>query len=223
LIKTDLSFLSGEKADIVAWVKEVPDPRRFGVAELGQDGWVKRLIEKPQEMSNNLALVGFYYFKSSEALISAIEEQIQLDIQLKGEFYLVDAVNIMLERGLKMRIERVDVWLDAGTPQALLETNEYLLKHGCGNYIGGGEEKSLIVIPPVFIHPDAQLHKCVIGPHVSIGAGCVVQSSIIRNSILEEGAQVTDMILENSLIGRQAQIRKRAGEVNAGDHTMLTL
>ena len=133
LIQSDLSFLADEPAEAVAWVRPVPDPRRFGVAELGENGWVKRLIEKPQDVTNNLAVVGFYYFKDSQALVSAIDEQIRRDLQLKGEFYLADAINIMLEKGLKMHTQQVDVWLDAGTPEALLETNRYLLEHGKDN------------------------------------------------------------------------------------------
>ena len=103
LVETNLSFLDKESAGAVAWVKEVPDPRRFGVAEVGPDGWVRRLIEKPTEMDINLAVVGFYYFAHAEDVIAAIEEQMRRDIQIKGEYFLADAVNIMLEQGLKMR------------------------------------------------------------------------------------------------------------------------
>jgi glucose-1-phosphate thymidylyltransferase len=223
LLETDLSFLAHETADAVAWVKSVPDPRRFGVAVVGADGWVTQLIEKPKDMSNNLAVVGFYYFKSSEALISAIEEQMRRDIQLKGEFYLADAVNIMLERGLKMRVEKVEVWLDAGTVEAMLETNHYLLEHDRDNSALAAQRSGVVVIPPVFVHPSAKIENAVIGPHASIGAECCVLGSIVRNSILEDGAHVTDVILENSLIGRQAQIQRRAMVVNAGDLTVLTL
>jgi glucose-1-phosphate thymidylyltransferase len=223
LLETDLSFLAHETADAVAWVKSVPDPRRFGVAVVGADGWVTQLIEKPKDMSNNLAVVGFYYFKSSEALIAAIEEQMRRDIQLKGEYYLADAVNIMLERGLKMRVEKVDVWLDAGTVEAMLETNHYLLEHDRDNSALAVQRSGVVVIPPVFVHPSAKIENAVIGPHASIGAECCVLGSIVRNSILEDGAHVTDVILENSLIGRQAQIQRRAMVVNAGDLTVLTL
>jgi glucose-1-phosphate thymidylyltransferase len=223
LVETDLSFLTQETADAVAWVKPVANPRRFGVAVVGTDGWVTNLIEKPQDTSNNLAVVGFYYFKSAEALISAIEEQMRRDIQLKGEYYLVDAVNIMLERGLKMRVKMVDVWLDAGTVEALLETNHYLLEHDRDNSTLATQRSGVVVIPPVFVHPSAKIENSVIGPHASIGAECCVLGSIVRNSILEDGAQVTDVILENSLIGRQTQILRRAMVVNAGDQTVLTL
>ncbi|MFZ6026769.1 MAG: sugar phosphate nucleotidyltransferase [Chloroflexota bacterium] len=223
IIETDLSFLADETADAVAWVKAVPDPRRFGVAVLGENGWVDRLIEKPTDMNNNLAVVGFYYFRRAEDLLSAIDEQMARDVQLKGEFFLADAINIMLERGLKMHIKEVDVWLDAGTPETLLETNHYLLEHGRDNTAAAGQRPNVIVVPPVFIHPSARVENSVVGPHASIGAECEVNGSIVRNSILEDGAQVTDIVLENSLIGRRAQIWRRPGMVNAGDHTVLTL
>ncbi len=111
LLEINLSFLASEEAEGVAWVKPVLDPRRFGVAVTDRDGWVKQIIEKPKDMDNNLAVVGFYYFKSSDDLIAAIEEQMRRNLQLNGEYFLADAINIMLERGLKMRIEKVDVWL----------------------------------------------------------------------------------------------------------------
>ena len=223
LIETNLSFLANEPAEAVAWVKPVPDPRRYGVVVVDKEGRVTRLIEKPDSMDNNLAVVGFYYFRRSEDLLSAIDEQIRRDIRLKGEYFLADAVNIMLERGLKMRTEKVDVWLDAGTPEALLETNRYLLDNGRSNIKDATARAGLVVIPPVFIHPTAQVVNSVIGPHVSLGAGCLVESSILRNTILEDEAQAKDVILEGSLIGRRAQISRRAGIINAGDQTVVML
>jgi glucose-1-phosphate thymidylyltransferase len=223
LIETDLSVLAEDRAEATVWVKPVPDPRRFGVAVLDQDGWVTRMIEKPEGMENNLAVVGFYYFCSAENLIDAIGEQMRRGLQLNGEYFLVDAVNIMLERGLKMRTEKVDVWLDAGTPEALLDTNRYLLENGHNNSASVVTREQIVVIPPVFVHPTAELKDSIVGPYVSIGAGARVTSSIIRNSILEDEAQVTDVILESSLIGRRAQIQRRAGTINAGDSTVVTL
>jgi glucose-1-phosphate thymidylyltransferase len=223
LIQSDLSCLADEPADAVAWIKPVPDPRRFGVAELGENGWVKRLIEKPQDVTNNLAVVGFYYFKDAQALISAIDDQIQRDLQLRGEFYLADAINIMLENGLKMHTRPVDVWLDAGTPEALLETNRYLLEHGKDNSAEARLRPDVVIFSPVFIHPTAQVIGSIIGPNVSLGAGCRVENSIIRDSILEEEAQTTRVILEASLVGRRAQLSRRAGIINAGDNTEVTL
>lgn len=222
VIKTDLSFLTDPSADAIAWVKPVTDPRRFGVAEINGNGWVNRLIEKPVNLDNNLAVVGFYYFNDSRHLISAIEEQMNRNIVIKGEYFLADAINIMLERGLKMRTCNVDVWLDAGTPESLLETNRYLLENGLDNSREAAKRPGIVVIPPVFIHPTAEVEHSVIGPHTSLGAGCQVRNSIIRGSILADAAQVTDAILEDSLVGRKAQIKRRAGTINAGDQTIVT-
>jgi len=223
LIETDLSFLASEQAEAVAWVKPVPDPRRFGVAVTDSRGWVTRLIEKPQDTSNNLAVVGFYYIRSAEDLLAAIEKQMERDLHLKGEFFLADALNIMLEDGLKMRTEKVDIWLDAGTPEALLETNRYLLENGRNNFPETAQCEGAVVIPPVFIHPTAKVSGSIVGPYVSLGAGCQVERSILSDSILEDEAVVKDVILENSLIGRRAHIQRRAGVINAGDQTMVIL
>jgi glucose-1-phosphate thymidylyltransferase len=223
IIETNLGFLADPTIEAMAWVQPVPDPRRFGVAMVGPDGYVSRLIEKPQDMKNNLALVGFYYIRRAEDLLEAIDEQIERDLQLKGEFYLADAINIMLEHGLKMRACAVEKWLDAGTPEAILETNRYLLERGNDNSCEAAQRPGIVVIPPVFVHPTAEVHASIIGPHVSLGAGCRVESSIIRDSIIEDEAQAVDVILESSLVGRRAQLRRRPGMINAGDNTEVVL
>jgi len=223
LIRTDFSFLPTESSGAVAWVKAVPDPRRFGVASLGSDGWVTHLVEKPQDMDNNLVLVGCYYFRDSHALLSAIEEQMRRNITLKDEFYLADAINIMLEQGLKMRVEHVDTWLDAGTPDDVLATNRYLLEHGHDNTIQAYSHKKSIFLRPVFIHPSATVENCVIGPHASIGANCLIKSSIIRDSIIDDSSKVENVIMEHSLIGRDVHIQRQAGVMNVGDQTELVL
>ena len=223
LIETDLSFLPEEQAEAIAWVKPVEDPRRFGVAVVNDEGWVERLIEKPQDISNNLAVVGFYYFQHAEDLVAAIEEQMERDLQLKGEYFLADAINIMLENGLRMRIQKVDVWLDAGTSEALLETNRYLLEHGEDNSEEAIQREGVVINPPVFIHKTASVHGSVIGPYVSLGAGCQVNGSIIQDSILEDQAQATSVILVESLVGRCAKVSRRPGVVNAGDDSVVQL
>lgn len=224
LIETDLSFLEEEASDIVSWVKPVPDPRRFGVAEVGDDGWVTRLIEKPKSMDNNLAVVGFYYFKEGELLVEAIEKQIERDIKLKGEYFLADAINIMLEEhDLRMRTEKVGVWLDAGTPSALLETNRYLLDHGRDNSQDAANRDGVKVIPPVYVHPEAQVLDSVLGPHVAVGPGCEISGSVIKNSVIEKNSKVTHVILEDTLIGQDAEVGGEASTVNIGDHSTVDL
>jgi glucose-1-phosphate thymidylyltransferase len=219
LTDTDFSFLEDETADAVAWVKPVPDPRRFGVVEKNSDGWVTRLIEKPKDINNNLVVVGFYYFRSAESLLAAIEEQIRRDITLKNEFFLADALNIMLEKGARMRTKEVEVWMDAGTPDSVLETNRYLLEHGGDNTEQACKRQGVTIIPPVFIHETAQVEACVIGPYASIGPECELKQAIIRNSIIEEGTHVEEMNLQDSLIGRNVHLRGQPVRLNLGDES----
>ncbi len=127
LMETDFSFLDKEEADGVAWVMPVDDPRRFGVAEVGADGWVTKFIEKPQSLDNNLVVVGCYYLKSSEQLLAAIDEQMQKGIMLKNEYFLTDSISIMIQNGAKVRTQKISTWLDTGTIEATLDTNKILL------------------------------------------------------------------------------------------------
>ena len=223
LMETDFSFLANETADGVAWVKPVPDPRRFGVAELNAEGHIKRLIEKPKTTENNLAVVGCYYFKSSEALVDAIEEQIERDISLKGEYFLADAINIMLEKGNIMRTEQIEIWMDTGTIESTLDTNTYMLQHGRDNSAEAAGRTGVTIVPPVFIHASAQISDSVIGPNVSIGPDCEVNGCIIRASIVDDEAVVTDSVLSGSFIGRQAKVEGRAASINIGDNSTLRL
>lgn len=217
LIETDLSFLSGETGDGIAWVKPVEDPRRFGVAVVNSEKRISHLIEKPKEMDNNLAVVGFYYFKNGQELVKAIEEQMARGVTLKNEYFLVDAINIMLEKGARFNIERVETWLDAGIPQAVLETNRFLLEHGHDNSDEAQQRPGVAIIPPVYIHPSARVEECVIGPHVSVGSGCEISRSIIRNSIVADNTNIVRVIVEDSLIGEQVKLESQALQLNLGD------
>lgn len=218
LLETDLSFLANESLDGVALVKPVPDPRRFGVASLNKKGRITNFVEKPSDTSNNLAVVGFYYFKQAEQLISAIEEQVKRRTALKGEYYLTDALNIMIEQGAQMRPELVETWLDAGTVDALLETNAYLLKKH-NDYSGAKSADNVQIVPPVFIHPSAKVGNCVLGPNVTINANCELEDVIISNSIIEEHSVIKDMLLKNSLIGRNTNLAGQAATMIVGDNS----
>ena len=226
LIETDFSFLDREKSDAMAWVKEVEDPRRFGVAEINKDGWVTRLIEKPQTQDNNLALVGCYYFKSSENLMAAIEEQMQRNLRFKNEFFLADAVNIMLERHAVIRVKKTKTWLDTGTIEATLETNRYFLERN-SNKTQSANCKGVKIIEPVFINESAQIEDSTIGPYASIGANCKIVGSRIEDSIIEAECEIKDAALKSSMVGKQAKVQGRGVEesfaLNIGDNSSVML
>ena len=217
LIEADLASLGQETAGAVAYVKAVADPRRFGVAEVGKNGRVTRLVEKPADVSNNLAVVGLYYFRESAELLKAIDVQMERKAQLKGEYFLADAINVMLQGGLEMRVEPVDVWMDCGTPESLLETNRFLLDHGRDNSAEAAARPQVLIVPPVYIDPTAEVRQAVVGPHVTIAADCIVERSILQDSIIDAGSSIVDTTLAQSLIGRDARVIGRHRSLNVGD------
>ena len=221
LIETDLTFLESETCDGMAWVKPVPDPRRFGVAELGSEGHIARLIEKPQDVNNNLVLVGFYYFRSGEALVAAIEEQMARGTSLKGEYYIVDAINVMLEDNVDFRVKRIETWLDTGIPATTLETNRYLLENRADNSDAFADRSGVVIIPPVCIHQSVQLESAVVGPYVSIGKDSRITDAVVRNSIVGDETEVSGLVCENSLLGNKVYIEGQINHLNMGDNSRL--
>ena len=222
LMETDFSFLTKEESDVVAWVMPVEDPRRFGVAEVGAEGWVTRFIEKPQSMDNNLVVVGCYYFKSSEKLLAAIDEQMERKITLKGEYFLTDTITLMIEHGAKVRTNEISTWLDTGTIEATLDTNKHLLER---LNVPLTDRPGVKIVPPVSIHATAEITNSTIGPYASVGANCKIENSQIVESILEAGCEIKDAALTRSLIGCQATVKGRGDghvmQLNIGDASSI--
>jgi glucose-1-phosphate thymidylyltransferase len=226
IIETNFSFLNNEASDCVAWVLPFPDPRRFGVAEVGADGWVKRFIEKPSTFENNLVVIGCYWFKSAEQLLEAIEEQMQKQIMLKGEFFLTDTISLMIEKGAQVRTQNGESWLDAGTIEATLDTNKILLDK-IGSNVSQFKDSNAKIIEPVAIGEGAEISDSTIGPYASIGANCKISNSHIAESILEAACEIKDSTLSRSLIGRQAKVQGRGDgqplQLNVGDNSYVIL
>ena len=220
IVETDLTKINTATDEAIAWVKHVKDPRRFGVVVRDSNGYVTQIIEKPESMDNNLAVVGFYYLRDSQMLMSAIEQQINNNTQTKGEYYLADAMQILLDQGLQMQANEVEVWKDCGKPESLLETNKHLLEHGHDNSAQVKIDGSVIV-PPVNIHVDAKITNSVIGPHATIGADCTITSSIISDSIIEQGTQIVDTVLTQSLIGSYTNVKGQSSTLNVGDQSEI--
>jgi glucose-1-phosphate thymidylyltransferase len=216
LFEADLSELARAPRDNLAYVKEVDDPRRFGVAALRADGGVDCFVEKPDSMDNRLAVIGMYYYVDGPRLMRACEELMAQRIQTKGEYFLTDANNLLIEQGERFVTRTVDVWLDTGKPETVLETNRYLLGNGSDNS-ASLQFPACVIVPPVNIHPTAKIEEAVIGPYATIGENCVVRRAIIRDSIVEAGATIVDTFLEQSLIGREATVTGRYRKFNVGD------
>jgi glucose-1-phosphate thymidylyltransferase len=220
IFEADLSGLETSGLDGALYVREVRDPRRFGVAVLGANGLVARLVEKPDTLDNRLAVVGVYHIHDSAWLLRAIKELMDRGLQTKGEYYLADAYNLMIEQGARFGVREVSVWEDCGTPQDVLQTNRYLLEHRRNNGQTGWAVHS-VVIPPVYIAPSARVEHSIVGPYVTIAENSVVLRSIIRDSIIDEGAYIDDTMLDRSLIGKDAVVRGRYRVLNVGDSSQV--
>lgn len=211
IIQTDLKKIVQLDVNALG-VREVEDPRRFGVAEVVDDRIVK-LVEKPSKPKSNLAIVGLYYLTDSKLLFEMIQKQIDEDIRTHNEYQVTDALQMMIDRGASFVPFSIDDWFDCGKPEALLETNRKLLEGR--NHLP--DITGSIIRPPVSIDPSASIVNSIIGPYVSIAANSVVENSIIKDSVLDQGASVTDCILESSIIGSQAVIRGGPQKLNVGD------
>lgn len=216
IFEADLARLTAAASDGVIYVKEVDDPRRFGVVVTDDDGHITRFVEKPSTPVSNLAVIGVYYIRDYTALFDAIDELIERDIQTKGEYFLADALQLMVEKGARFEAWPVPVWEDCGTPEALLHSNRYLLENGRANGDAHRYPTSVIV-PPVFIHPTARVDSAVIGPYATLAANVEVSNAIIRDSIVDEDSIIRDTILDQSLIGKRAYVAGQHQRVNVGD------
>jgi len=212
----NLDRLAGLDADGAIFVKEVEDPRRFGVVTLDANGYITRFVEKPDRPVSNLAVIGIYYLKDSGLMFECIDELIERDIQTKGEYYIADALQLMIDRGSRLIAPAVDVWEDCGTPEAVLHTNRYLLEHDRAGDLHF-ESTNVVTIPPVHIHPTAEITNSVVGPYTTVAAGCRIEDSVIRDSIIDEGSIIVDTMLDQSLIGKEAFVKGRFRRLNVGD------
>jgi glucose-1-phosphate thymidylyltransferase len=204
---------------------EVPNPRQFGVAELGEGGKVVRLVEKPAEPRSNLALVGVYMFDPT-----IFESVKRIRPSARGELEITDAIQDLIDRGLDVHPHTVrGWWKDTGKLEDMLEANRIVLETlderrgstlGKGGVIEGrvalGEGVEIVdslVRGPVVIGDGARLERAFVGPYTSIGDGCRLLGCEIENSIVLAGAEIRDIPsrIDGSLIGRDVTIARSEG------------
>ena len=194
----------------------VEDPRRFGIAEI-KDGFISRLVEKPDKPASNLALVGVYYIKSTGLFKKSLKELIENNITTRGEYQLTDALSLMIKHDCKITTFNVDGWYDCGKKETLLETNRYLLSQ----IKTIDKNPNAIIIPPVYISSSAKVVNSVIGPYVSIADNAVIESSVIKDSIISSSAEVKHCLLESSLVGNNSLYVGHYHKINLGDSSEI--
>ncbi|ROL56338.1 nucleotidyl transferase [Bacteroidetes/Chlorobi group bacterium MS-B_bin-24] len=216
IFDADLNSIVQKDASVLG-VKEVSNPSRFGVVVTNSEGRITRLVEKPEKFVSNLAIVGIYFIRNSDLLAECLNELLQKDIKTKGEFQLTDALQMMIEKGEKFVTVPVEGWYDCGKPETLLETNRFLLSKKPYNKT----ISDCVVLPPVYIDDNAFVSRSVIGPYATIATGSVVIDSVVRNSIISDGARVESYLLENSIIGNSAVVRGSFFQMNVGNSSEI--
>jgi glucose-1-phosphate thymidylyltransferase len=203
----------------VIWAKEVEDYQRFGVILTDNDGYMKRIIEKPSDPVSKLANIGLYYIKDWELLFEGINDTLGSALAPGGEYYLTDAFQYMIDHGSRIRTLEVEGWYDCGKPETLIETNRHLLETTRGRRPdGGGDSK---VEDPVRVEEGVTLRDARVGPNVTIEEGTRVAGSHIRDSIVGRDAVIEDCDLHHSIIGDRVVLRGVRGSVSvAADSTV---
>ena len=203
-------------------VKKVDDPRNFGVAEINEDGFVEHVVEKPAIPKSNMALVGLYKIKETKILFGCLNKIFSDEIKTNGEYSLTDALECMIQQGAKFKSFKVKNWFDCGKKETLLESNATLLKKFGGNVNPAKHHyENTIIIPPVSIAPGCIIKNAIIGPHVAIGSNTTVQFSLVKDSIIGSYTNLYEVVLDNSLIGSDADVKGLSRSLNIGDNTEI--
>ncbi len=204
-------------------VKKVDDPRNFGVAEIDETGFIGRVVEKPSIPKSNMALVGLYKVKETPFLFNCLENIITNDIKSYNEFNLTDALECMIQSGAKFKSFKVQNWFDCGKKETLLQSNAILLKKFGGAISEPHSFDNTIIIPPVSIAEGCDIRNSIIGPNVAMGENTIVNFSIIKDSIIGSFSKLYDVVLDDSLIGSDTEIKGETRSLNIGDNTEIDL
>jgi len=215
-------------AEALILLTRVPDPQNYGVAELGPEGSVVRLVEKPPEPATDLALVGVYMFTSQ------IHEAARaIKPSGRGELEITDAIQWLVDGGRRVEPHIVEGWWkDTGRLDDMLEANRLILDtlerridgdlHDAqvdGRVVveAGARLERATVRGPAIIGAGAVVRDAYIGPYTAIGRHCVIERAEVEHSILLEGSSVRGLNgrMESSLLGRDVAISRDARQPRA--------
>lgn len=210
------------KPQALILLKEVEDPKMFGVAKVDEKGNILFLVEKPKDPPSNLALVGVYMF--SPVIHEAVTK---ITPSFRGELEITDAIQKLLDDGYSVKSYVLNSWwLDAGKKDDLLEANRVVLDEMKKSNLEGFVDETSKVFGRVVIKKDARIENTVIrgpviigegtnikdsfiGPYTSIGANCYLDNIVLEHSVVLDGAKLFGIDrLEDSVIGRNASVKK---------------
>jgi len=200
-------------------VREVDDPKKYGIVEL-EGKYIRKLEEKPSRPRSKLGIAGVYFIRETKLLLSILEEMINKDTRTRGEYQLTDALQEMVSRGHRLKTFPVSSWYDCGHHESLLETNRVLLdeKEDIDHVY---EIKDSVVIQPVAIGDNVKIINSVVGPHASIASDTIIESSIISDSVIGSRSHISKANLQRSIVGDDASVHGKHNSLNIGDSSSI--
>jgi glucose-1-phosphate thymidylyltransferase len=206
--------------DASIMLTEVENPQQFGVADINDDGTIKRLIEKPKVPPSNLALVGIYFFKP--VILEACKN---IKPSWRNELEITDAIQWLIDNGYEVGWTKVNGWWkDTGKPEDIFEANRLILDdltHEIRGEVKGEirgrvsidkgtkVNENSVIKGPALIGRDCLIKDGYIGPYTSIGNDCEIINSEVEDSVVMDGAKLLNAgNIVDSMIGRDAVIEK---------------
>lgn len=223
LIRAD--FKIDADADAVIWVKQVDEPEAFGVVKLNERNEIIELVEKPTTFVSDLAVIGIYYFKEVGELKKELQNVLDNNIQNGGEYQINDGIKAMMANNKVFKTGEVTEWMDCGNKNVTVETNSRMLGflHNDGEHLVDYDVKleNSSIIPPCYIGENVVLINATVGPNVSLGTGCHVTNSTIKNSLVQTYSKIANATLDNAMIGNHAIFDGDFTSISIGDYSVL--
>ena len=217
VFEADLTLINRADADGIIWAKEVEDYQRFGVVVTDADGYMTKIVEKPSTPISKLANIGLYYIRDVEALWKGIDHTLAAPTN-KGEYYLTDAFQWMIEHGTKILTAEVGGWYDCGKLDAFLETNQVLLEKGAAKR---GSFPGVTFIDPVLIEDGVSITNSTIGPNVTIEKGATVTDSTLSHSLIGQSSMIAGSVLDHSMLGNRVVVTGFSGSLSVADDSEI--
>ena len=228
-------------ADAQILLTKVENPSQFGVAELGPDGKITSLVEKPADPKSDLALVGVYMFRP------AIHDAVRaIAPSARGELEITDAIQWLVDNGRDVRPHLVTgYWKDTGRLEDMLECNRKVLESLEPSIRGTVDAESRIVgrvvieegasivrstvRGPAIIGRGTTITETYIGPFTAVYHSCEIANTEIEHSIVLESSRIANIArIEDSLIGKEVELSRsttlpRALRLMLGDHSRVAI
>jgi glucose-1-phosphate thymidylyltransferase len=214
IFDADLSVIKTSKDDGILWTKVVEDWHRYGVIVADENGHMTKIVEKPTTPISKRANIGLQYVRNWKLLFEGIDHVLKQP-KNKGEWYLTDAFQYMVDKGAKLQVAEAAGWYDAGQVDTILATNGVMLEKGRARKPAGLTDCT--IIDPVYIEDDVTLTGSTIGPNVSISEGTSITNSTVRDTIVGRLSNIDKSALSGSLIGDHTKISGVKGTVSIGD------